>query len=320
MKNPGKKVRFLLAVSAVLTMCSLCYAEVVDKVIVVVNDEVVTQREFDRMYEPMRQSYEANFKGDELERRLEMARKGLLEQLINSKLTISLAKKNKVKIDEAELDERVKKIESYYGSRDEFLQALKDKGTNYTEFEQDMRDQMIAQKYVEEEVSSKIVIAPADIKELYDKNKEQLVAPKRVKARGMLIRKMPNRTEEESKKKADEMARALKKKKDFAAVAMEYSEGPYAKQGGDMGFVAEGQLLPEIDKAIFALKKGEQSGVVESPVGYHIFIAEEVEESRQMEFDEISDFLKQQLFMRRFEQDLMQWLEAKREKAYISYK
>ena len=81
----------------VLAACSVVCAAMVDKVIVVVNDEVVTQREFDRIFIPVKQSYEANFKGPELKKRIEAARKGLLEQLINSKLAVSLAKKAKIK-------------------------------------------------------------------------------------------------------------------------------------------------------------------------------------------------------------------------------
>lgn len=304
----------------VLAVCSSAYAAMVDKVIVVVNDEVVTQREFDRMFIPIKESYEANFKGPELDRRVEAARKGLLEQLINSKLAVSLAKKAKIKVDEEEIQKRIDNVKSYYQTEEEFLQALDDKGTNLTEFKKEIRDQMLAQQLVQKEISSKIVITPGDLQDLYNKNKDKLVAPHTVKVRGIMIRKPEVAGDESGRKKMEVIVKELKSGKDFATLAKEKSEGPYAQNGGDMGYVPKGQTLPEIDNAIFSLKKGEVSKMVESPVGYHVFMAEEIKEERPLEFEEVSEFLRQQLYGKRFQEELVTWLEEKRKDAYISYK
>ncbi|MEI7941088.1 MAG: SurA N-terminal domain-containing protein, partial [Verrucomicrobiota bacterium] len=104
-------------------------AEVVDKVIVVVNDEVVTQKELDRVYEPLKKQYEQALQGDELAARLEQLHKSLLEQLVDAKLVISLAKKAKVEINEEEFKKRIDKIKGYYPSEEEFLKALTERGT-----------------------------------------------------------------------------------------------------------------------------------------------------------------------------------------------
>ncbi|MGB2600447.1 MAG: peptidylprolyl isomerase [Candidatus Omnitrophota bacterium] len=319
----AKIVRYIKCAAVglcVLAVCSAAYAAMVDKVIVVVNDEVVTQREFDRMFVPVKQSYEANFKGPELERRVETARKGLLEQLINSKLAVSLAKKAKMKVNEDDLQQRIDNVKSYYKTEEEFLQALDDKGTNLTEFKKEIRDQMLAQELVQKEVASKIVIAPGDLQELYDKNKDKLVAPHTVKVRGIMIRKPEVAGDDTGRKKMEVIVKDLKSGKDFATVAKEKSEGPYGQNGGDMGYVPKGQTLPEIDNAIFALKKGEMSEMIESPVGYHVFLAEDIKEPRPLEFEEVSEFLRQQLYGKRFQEELVVWLEEKRKDAYISYK
>ena len=137
-----KMISFVLLFTVtILNIAS--YADVVDKVLVVVNDEVVTQREFNRIYLPVKRRFEQNLSGDELKQKLEQAKKGLLEQLINSKLAISLAKKEKVEIDEKELQRRIDTVKSYYKTEEEFHQALSDKGTNLTEFEKELKDQII---------------------------------------------------------------------------------------------------------------------------------------------------------------------------------
>ncbi len=314
-----KVVCIVIAVSFFFA-ANILAAGVIDKVLVVVNDEVITQREFDRAFFPIKQSYEANFKGEELEKRLEMVREALMDQLINTKLAISLARKDEVEIDEAELQSRVDAIKSYYGSDDVFLQALGEKGTNLTEFTKEIREQMMAQQIVETEVASKIVITPAEISDLYEKNKERLVSPRRVKARGIMVRKGEGIAEEEAKSKMDKIKAEIKKKKDFSELAKEYSEGPYAEKGGDMGYIVQGQLLGEMDEAIFNTEKGKSTDIVETKVGYHVFMIDDIQEPRNMQLEEVSDFLHEQLFKKKFEEDLLNWLKEKRKNAYIAYK
>ncbi len=320
MKRIFRKGLIALVFLSTFTICAASFAAMIDRVIVVVNDEVVTQREFDRMFMPIKESYEKNFKGEELSKRLDMARKGLLEQLINSKLAISLAKKEKIEIDEAVLEERLGKIKEFYGSDEAFAKALGEKGTNVTEFESEIRDQMLAQTLVDKEVVKNIDISPAQIKEVYDQNKDQFLAPKQVKLSGILIRKTGDRKKDaEAKKRANEIAKKATKG-DFGALAAEVSEGPYAGKNGDMGYQSQGQLLPEIDEVVFVLNKGQVSGVVETAVGYHIFKADDIRESHVLEFDEVSEFIKGQLFKQKFQIELVKWLEKNRKDAHISYK
>lgn len=316
--------RFYVAVCATVMLSAgftvaVSHAEVVDKVIVVVNDEVITQREFERIYNPIKANYEANFRGDELERRLNAAEKGLLEQLINTKLTVSLAKKAKVEIDEKELEDRIAKIREYYPVEEDFLKALSDRGTNLTEFENELRDQMLAQQIVQQEVSAGIDVTPAEIKDLYEKNKEQLIAPLNVKVKGIMVRK-DAAAGGADKAKIEDIKKKLAAGEDFSKMASEFSEGPYAANAGDMGHIAKGQTIDEIDSVIFALKKGERSDTVETEIGYHIFLVEDIEPEHLLSLEEVNDFLKQQLYMKKFEVEVGKWLKEKRDNAHIAYK
>ncbi|MBF0494684.1 MAG: peptidylprolyl isomerase [Candidatus Omnitrophica bacterium] len=300
---------------------SAAKAAVLDKVIVVVNDEVVTQREFDRVFMPIKRNFEMNFNGKELETRMEEARKAILEQIINTKIAISLAKKQSLKVDKTELDKSVEKIKAYYPSNEEFLKALSDRGTNYTEFKKEIEDQMLAQQLIDKEVAGKIVIAPAEIKDIYEKNTAKFVAPKKYKISGIMIRKGETPEKEQA---ADEKIRKihdlLKGGADFAETAKTMSDGPYAPKGGDMGYVVKGQLLEEMEGPIFATAKGQMTDVIKTEIGYHIFKVDDIEESRQLKLEEVSDFIKNQIFKSQFDKNLSTWLEEKRKNAFISYK
>ena len=310
----------MAAFCLILSACAFARAEVVDKVLAVVNDEVVTQREFDRVYLPIKEAYETNFQGEELQQRLDAARAGILEQLIDAKLVVSLAKKKNVKIDEEELKRRIGTIKGYYTTEEEFLKALDDKGTNMTEFEKDVKDQMLAQELVNQEVSSKITVTPAEVEDIYNKNRERLVAPLRVKLRSILIRKGEGVDTAAAKKKADDILAEIKNGADFAAVATQKSEGPYAPEGGDMGYVAPGQMIKEIDDVVFNMKPGDVSPVVDTAIGYHIFKVEDRQEARPMDLAEVEEFLRAQMYRKKFEEAIVKWIEEKKKNAYISYK
>ncbi|MBR9703245.1 hypothetical protein GOV10_04360, partial [Candidatus Woesearchaeota archaeon] len=141
----AKCLVFVMTLAFIIPQGTLSHAVVVDKVIIVVNDEVVTQREFDRAHAQMRNEFEKRFRGEDLNKRLEAAPEIVKEQLINSKLAISLAKKKKLKIDKDELNERIDKIKAYYPTEEVFLQALNERGTNLTELEREIEDEMLAQ-------------------------------------------------------------------------------------------------------------------------------------------------------------------------------
>jgi peptidyl-prolyl cis-trans isomerase D len=85
---------------------------------------------------------------------------------------------------------------------------------------------------------------------------------------------------EEARSKAEAALKEARSGRDFAAAAKKYSEDPSAAQGGELGWISPGQLLPALDQAVFALKKGEMSGILESPLGYHIFKAEDVKQEK----------------------------------------
>ena len=313
--------RALTLIAFIVSICmgsTIVAAEVLDKVVVVVNDEVVTQREFERAFLPIKQSYETSFQGAELEARLEEAKKALMEQIINIKLAISLARKQEIEVDEVEVQSRIDKVKSFYATEEEFLKALEERGTNLTEFRKEIAEQMMAQEIVDKEVASKIVITPTEVNELFEKNKAKLISPKTVKLYGIMVRKGDN--VEDGRKKIDDVKKQLADGKNFQEVAKTMSEGPYAANGGDMGMVVKGQLLEEMDQAIFNAKEGDVTDIVETQIGYHIFNIAETEEPRALGLKEVSDFLRAQLYKKKFTEDLKVWVDEKRKNAYISHK
>ena len=118
-------------------------------------------------------------------------------------------------------------------------------------------------------------------------------------------------------KKIKEILAELKAGKDFTEAAKEYSEDISATMGGDVGFVVKGQMVPEFEKAVYRLKEGEISDVVETEYGYHIIKAEEIQKGRTQSFKEVENKIKNILLSRKQKSAYKEWMSELRESAFI---
>jgi len=130
---------------------------------------------------------------------------------------------------------------------------------------------------------NQVQVTPGEVENYYLNNKEKYGQPKRVRVRHILIKSDAKDPEASAiaRKKAESIRDEAVKGKDFAQLVKQYSEDPGTKdRGGDLGFIARGQVVPEFETAAFSLKPGEISGVIQTPYGFHILKVDEVQEAR----------------------------------------
>ncbi len=143
------------------------------------------------------------------------------------------------------------------------------------------------------EISEKITISEDKINEYYQQNKNRFSLPEQRKAAHILIRTNDNDNEDElakKREKAEDVRRiAAQDSKQFAALAKKYSEGPSAKDGGELGTFAQGQMVAEFDKAVFSMQEGEVSALVKTRFGYHIILLEEIIPAQVKTVDEVRE-------------------------------
>ncbi len=137
--------------------------------------------------------------------------------------------------------------------------------------------------------------AEEEIRTLYESRKENYQQPEQRHARHILFKTSEGDTaavRAEQKKKAEEVLQLARKEgSDFSELAKEYSEGPTKERGGDLGFFAQGRMVPAFDQAVFSLQPGEISDVVETQFGYHIIKLEEIRPATVRTFEEVRDNL-----------------------------
>lgn len=140
-----------------------------------------------------------------------------------------------------------------------------------------------------DEVGKKIAIDEARVKSYYDDNIASFTTPEKRHARHILIQAKDDDSEaihNEKAQRAAEILTLVQADDDFAALAVEYSDGPSKDNGGDLGFFAKGQMIQPFEEAVFALNPGEVSEVVKTSFGYHIIKLEEIQPASTKPYEE----------------------------------
>jgi parvulin-like peptidyl-prolyl isomerase len=180
----------------------------------------------------------------------------LLDSFIEEKMLFQAAQNQKVALTWEEKKEYLAKLANEFKS-DSRRDSLEELDTKI------LFDRLIIQKYTYELVKG-IEVKTEEIKEYYQLHKREFLRPERVKVSQILL---------ETEDKAVEIYEGVKNasEESFRKIAQAESVGLEAGKGGEMGVFEMGQLPFEMEKAIFSLKEGEVSQVVESSYGYHIF-------------------------------------------------
>lgn len=201
------------------------------------------------------------------------AQEAALTQLISAELFYQAAQKLPVKDLDRQIDARLKQGREKFKTPDEFEKALKSVDLTEKELTDLTRKDIVINNLIEQEIAAKVEVTEADARKFYDENPTRFNKGESVKASHILIGVDPQATAED-KKKAREKAEAIRKRilagEEFATLAKAESSCPSSAKGGDLGSFGKGQMVPEFEKAAFALKPGEVSEVVETQFGYHI--------------------------------------------------
>lgn len=310
----------LLTFVLTLSTARFLYAEVIDKIAIVVNNEIITQSEIDRLMAPVYAKYRTVYQGDELIDKLEEVRQRIVEQLIDDRLILGEAKKLNIEVDDREVEEKIEEMKKQFGSKEALDSMLSEQRMTLKDLRTHYREQIMSRRLVDQKIGSKIVITPIDISDFYNAHAKEFVQPEEVKLRNILIRPKQDSDVQRAANQAKEILRRLKEGCDFGELAKVYSEGPGAKEGGLMGYVKKGDLLPEIENVVFNVKEGETSDIVQTSVGYHIFKVEERRESRSLTLSEVRRDIEDMIFREKIRGKLKGWVEGLKKNAYIAFK
>jgi parvulin-like peptidyl-prolyl isomerase len=295
-------------------------SEVVDRIVAVVNNEVITKSEINEVLMPLYAQYKSTYDETELTRRLEEARTNILNQMIEDRLILQEAKSEGIEVTAREVEERLNEVKSQFADEEEFKRVLQTQDLTVADLKEKYSQQLMIKKLINREVRYKIEITPTEVFRYYQMNQEQFRTPEMVKLQTILIRKTKEPESPTPKERIEQLYKSLKEGKEFSKLAKEYSEDPSAERGGDMGYISKGEMMSQIDEVIFSLNEGKLSDIIETRVGYHIFRVTNKREPDIRPFEDVRVEIENLLFQRKAEARFDEWMDSLKENAYISIK
>jgi len=263
-----KKTALLLAL--VMVCGSSVHAQtVIDKIVAVVGNEIITQSELDQ-----RVAFYAY--QNKLDPTSSGLRKQILDNMIAEKLILAQAIIDSVEVTDDEvtqaLDQQIQRLVHQFGSEKGVEDAYgKPISRIKREYRDDMRKQLLVQR-IEQTRQGSIQVTANDVAEFYNTYKDSLVeVPETYTISHIYIVPKPDTAaEQEAYRKAKAVLDSIRAGGDFADFARRYSADATAANGGDLGWSKRGDFVPEFEEALFSLKPGQVSDVVKTQFGYHI--------------------------------------------------
>lgn len=317
-----KKYFIISAVFAAtfLSAVNMSRAEVIDKVAIVVNDEIITDREIGRQLAPIYERYKTIYSGPKLIEMLDDAKQKVAQQMIEDRLLYGEAKKQGIEVTDKEIDAKVDEVAKNVGSKEGFYRAIAEQQVTMKDLRERYKQQFMIRKLIDRKMGGGVTVTPIEEEEYYKTHQGEFQKPEKVKVKNILIsiKKFPEPVK--SLNLAKDIAKRLKEGCDFDGLAKTYSDGPGASEGGLMGYVKKGDLLPEIETVIFSLKPGEVSGVVQTSLGYHIFKVEEKDDAKIIAFSEARRDVESAVYRSKADAKIKGWIESMKKSAYIAFK
>lgn len=330
-KNRILKISCLFLLLCIIST-SLNAKEVVDRVVAIVNDDLITLSEL----------REASLSLNPTSTEEQVDERTILNQMVETKLFEQEAKRRGITVSEEELDASIAEVRSRYGLNEEQMEeVLKKQNLTPESFREQWRQQTLGNKLMESQLRNKIVVTDQEIKEYYEQNygaidysssfTETYQEEEEVEIAHILISpETPN-----AEDKAVEVAQMAKSGDDFATLAREYSDDSFtADKGGNLGTFKKGDLIEQLEIAVERTPEGKVTGPVQSPAGYHVLKVlnrtdpgkkkdnkkDEKSEDEIFISDSEKAEISQILQRQKAQEQLQTWLTEIRESAYVEIK
>ncbi|MEJ2157221.1 MAG: peptidylprolyl isomerase [Desulfobacteraceae bacterium] len=319
-----RSVKAALAVCAVLIWICMgsARAELVDRVLVVVNDDIILLSELEQVMATIKASYE--HQGVSIAEQMQLLneqRPKVLEKLIRDKLTDQQVARHKLTVNNEEVEATIKRIRDANNLTEaEFRHAVELDGMDFKTYRKQIKDQILRSRLLNREVKSRIVITDTDIKRYYDAHSEQYAGSTKYDLRHILL-KFSSAGDALQKTNADEKIKEIQKRLDegepFDKLAQQYSDAPTAASGGRLGVFGTHLLTDEIRDAVKGLQPKQYSAAVETDQGYQIFYVENIIYTGGKTLEEATPEIRDKLYAEGVDKKFKKWLEDLREQAHV---
>ncbi|MBZ5657059.1 MAG: peptidylprolyl isomerase [Acidobacteriia bacterium] len=338
MKNM-KWILWLIVAGALMLPSLLPADTVIEEIIARVNNEIITRTEYIRSRDQLKQEIQQQEPAN-ADRVFAEKQRDILRDLIDQQLLLQKGKDLGITGD-TELIKRLDEMRKQMnlGTMEELEKAAEAQGASYEEFKQNMRNQIITQRVIGQEVGSHLAMNKDEELKFYNDHRDEMQRAEQVRLSEILIApktppatngpdgkpQPPSQAETDAalaaaETKARELLDQLHKDTGFEDLAKKNSDGPSAKDGGDLSYFKRGVLAKELEDKVFAMKAGEVTDVIRTKQGFVILKVTEHQEAGVPTLKEVEPRIQDALYMQKLQPALRAYLTTLREEAFIDYK
>jgi peptidyl-prolyl cis-trans isomerase SurA len=293
-------------------------AKTVDRILVKVNDEIITLSELNREMEPVRKDIKSKYSGAQLEQAIQKAEKQTLDGLIEEKLIYQKAVELEYPANAGDkVDTYIQDLikENNLKSTDDLEEALAREGKSLKEYREMIERKMISQDLVNDFIGAKISLLTPEIEKYYQNHVADYTTPEEVTLSEIIIAKTEGSPEAENR--ANDLYRRIQQGEAFATLANQYSIGTTANKGGNIGTYLLEKLNPETIKAISKLKENEASKPQKIAEGFIIYRLDARKPAVTLPLEEVKDSIKGKLYNEKRIPEYERFIQQLKEDAYI---
>lgn len=312
----------MLILAFTATATAAAASEVLDRIVAVVNEDIILLSELREQMEPYVQRIrQQEFDLDKERQMLFKVREEMLNRLVDEKITDQEIKRNDIQVDEAEIDSTIERIKAANTFTDEDLRHfLEQDQMTMEQYRDRIREQVLRTRLVNYQVKSKIVITEEEIRAYYDSHPAIYGGKLRYHLRNILMR-VPDYSTDTEKQALQEQMQQLRSQieagESFADLARAYSQSPAAADGGDIGEFAKETLSPQIQAALDGLNPGQTTAVLDTDQGFQLFYVEAVNRTEGNPLESVRGEIHQKLFAEVVDKKFVSWLEDLRSQSHI---
>jgi peptidyl-prolyl cis-trans isomerase SurA len=312
---------------------------VVEEIIARVNNSIITHADLRRSREQLQTELRQESANnptpvDEKERE-----KDLLRDLIDQQLLLQKGDELGINVDTdvvKRLDELRKQMN--VDSMEDMEKAAQAQGISFEDFKQNLKNNLITQRVISQEVGGHINVSQEEIQHFYEQHKAEMERPEQVRLSEILIStqtKPPVKTEEgkaalpeapspevveKAKAKAAQVYEKLKQDGKFDELAKQYSDGPTAAAGGDLEYFKRGTLSKQLEGTVFGMKAGDYTEPIRTNQGFVILKVTEHQSAGVPPLKEVENSIQEQIYLQKMQPALREYLTKLREDAYVDIK
>ena len=308
---------------------NLCFVDslyakpiVIERIVAKINEEIITLSELQEFVRMAKNELKGKYKGKDLKRKLRDLEQKALDNLVERKLLIQKAKKVRLSVSERELNIAISSVlKSAKITFEQLSKYLISTGSSMKKFKKQTREKLLIKKVENIFVNTIVTVTKKEIENYYKDNLDKMTLGGSRKVKQIFFPLNEEMSEDDISRTKVLSRMVLEKAKKnpirFSDLARKYSKGPSANLGGDLGVIGKGEILPQLEKAIFSIREDEISEIVQSRAGLHIVLVYKIVPGKKIPFKEAYEKIRKTIFSEKSVLIRKKWINELKKSAFL---